>query len=86
MLQQYCCCCRRSEEPPKPIDDETPPIQSTSQEGGEKTARDSEKVKEVSAAMVVFTKVVPKALRTKDRRHPAEGEMDHVNGMRLEVL
>ena len=85
MLQQYCCCCRRSEEPPKPIDEETPPIQSTSQEGDERTAQDSEKVKEVSGGMVVFTKVVPKALRKKDRRQPAEWEMDHVNGIRLEV-
>ena len=90
MLQQYCCCCGRSEELPKPIDDEidnneTPPIQTTSAEEDKSTPRDSELVKEVSAGMVVFTKV-PKALRSKERHHhPVEWEMDHVNGIRLEV-
>ena len=85
MLQQYCCCCRRSEELPKPIDDETPPNQTTSPEKDKSTPRDSELVNEVSAGMVVFTKV-PKALRSKERHHPVEWEMDHVNGIRLEVL
>lgn len=84
MLQQYCCCCRRPEELPKPIDDETPPNQTTSPDSESKsTPRDSEQVEEVSAGMVVFTKVVPKALRAKER---VEWEMDHVNGIRLEVL
>ena len=87
MLQQYCCCCRRSEELPKPMDDETPPIQTASSlEKDKSTPRDSELVKEMSAGMVVFTKVVPKALRAKQRHHPAEWEVDHVNGIRLEVL
>lgn len=84
MLQQYCCCCRRSKELPKPIDDEidvTPPIQTTSSEKDKTTTQDSE---QVSAGMVVFTKV-PKAL-SKEPRHPAEWEMDHVNGIRVEVV
>lgn len=85
-LRQHCCCCRRSEELPlaKPIDDETdetPPIQTASSEKDKSTTRDSELV---SAGMVVFTKV-PKAL-SKERRHPVEWEMDHVNGIRVEVL
>ena len=84
MLQQYCCCCRRPEELPEPIDDETPPIKTTSQEKDKSPPPDSELVKEMSAGMVVFTKVVPKALRTKERH--GEWEMDHVNGIRLEVL
>ena len=79
MLQQYCCCCRRPEELPKPIDDETRSVQTTSSEKDRSTPRDSEQVKEMSAGMVNFiTKVVPKA---KERY-----EMDHVNGIRLEVL
>ena len=82
MLQQYCCCCRRPEELPNPIDDETPPIQTTSSsEKDQSTPRGSEQVEEMSAGMVVFTKV-PKALRAKER---VEWEMDHVNGIRLEV-
>lgn len=102
MLQQHCCCCRRSKEPPKSTDDdETPPTQQTSltrsseSEKHESTLGDSDQKlvkevlagKEVSAGMVVFTKV-PKALRAKDRHHhhPMEWEMDHVNGIRLEVL
>ena len=82
MLQQY-CCCRRIKELPIPIDDETPtpPTQTRSSEEQKST----ELVKEVSAGMVVFTKV-PKALRAKDGHHPVEWEMDHVNGIRLEVL
>ena len=83
MLQRYCCCGRRPEEQLEPTDDETPPIQTTSQEKDKSAPRDSELVKEMSAGMVVFTKVVPKALRAKERR---EWEMDHVNGIRLEVL
>jgi hypothetical protein len=81
MLQQYCCCCRRPVELPKTTDDglETPPIQTTSSEKDKSTPRDSQ----LSAGMVVFTKVVPKALRAKER---VEWEMDHVNGIRLEVL
>lgn len=86
MLQQYCCCGRfESEELPKPIDDETSPIQATSSEKDKGTQRDDELVKGVSAGMVVFTKI-PKALRTKERHQPVEWEMDHVNGIRLEVL
>jgi hypothetical protein len=82
MLQQHCCCSRRSKElVPIPIDDETPPTQTRSSEEQKST----ELVKEVSAGMVVFTKV-PKALRAKDRHRPVEWEMDHVNGIRLEVL
>jgi len=82
MLQQYCCYCGRPEELPEPIDDETPPIPipTTSQEK-DMSRRDSELVKAMSAGMVVFTKVVPKALRAKER----EWEMDHVNGIRLET-
>ena len=80
MLRQY-CCCRRPEEP---MDDETPPIQTPSQEKNKSTPQDSELVEEMSAGMVVFTKVVPKALQAKERE--LEWEMDHVNGIRLEVL
>jgi hypothetical protein len=82
MLQQY--CCRRSKELPELIDDVTPPIQTTSSEKDKSTPRDSELVREVSAGMVVYTKV-PKAFRAKERHHPVEWEMD-VNGIRLEVL
>ena len=89
MLQQYCSCCRRSKELlPEPIDDVTPrspPIQTTSSEKNKSTPRDSALVEEVSAGMVVFTKV-PKAFRAKEGHHPVEWEMDHVNGIRLEVL
>ena len=82
MLQQY-CYCRRSKELP---DDETPPTQTKSSEMHKSTQGDSDQlVKEVSAGMVVFTNV-PKALRAKDGHHPVEWEMDHVNGIRLEVL
>ena len=85
MLQQY-CCCKGLEEPPEHTDDDTPPTQTAGRSGGHKrTPGDSELVKEVSAGMVVFTKV-PKALRAKDRHHPVDWEMDPVNGIRLEVL
>ena len=91
MLQQYCSCCRRSKKllpEPEPTDDVTPrspPIQTTSSEKNKSTPRDSALVEEVSAGMVVFTKV-PKAFRAKEGHHPVEWEMDHVNGIRLEVL
>ena len=83
-LQQY-CCCRNSEEL---LDDDD--IQPTSSEKGKSTTtpRDSELVKEVSAGMVVFTRV-PKAVRSKEGHHPpppVEWEMDPVNGIRLEVF
>jgi len=84
MLQQYCCCRRPPEELPKTMDDETPPIRtsSSSSEKDKSTPRESELVEEMSAGMVVFTKVVPKALRAKER---VGWEMDHVNGIRLET-
>jgi len=80
MLQQYCCCCSRCSKPPKNMDDETPtlirsPDRDKSTMGGSETRR---LVKEVSAGMMVFTKV-PNALRGKER-FPMEWEMDHVDG------
>jgi hypothetical protein len=82
MLQQYCCCCRHSKELPEPTDVDETPTQDKSKLGNS----DHQLVKEVSAGMVVFTKVPTKALRAKDQHHPVEWEMDHVNGIRLEVL
>jgi len=81
MLQQYCCCSSRSKQPPKNIDDETPSTLIRSPDRDKSTMGGSETVKEVSAGMIVFTKV-PNALRGKEQ-FPMEWEMDHVD--RLET-
>jgi len=83
MFQQYCsCCCSRSKQQSKPIDDETSstPVRSPERD---KSGSEQRLVEEVSAGMVVFTKV-PNALRAKER-HPMEWEMDHINGIRVET-
>lgn len=89
ILRQYCCCSSRSKQLPKSTDDgreDTPtPTMSSEKEGTTVEVSDRGMVKEVSGGggVVVFTQV-PKALGGKDR-HPAEWEMDHVHGIRLEV-
>ena len=79
MFREHCCCSSRS------IDDETSPISTRSPEKENSVLGGSEQrlVNKVSAGMVVFTKV-PNALRGKER-YPMDWEMDHVNGIRLEV-
>lgn len=88
------CCSRRSKqmnddddrlEEGSELGMPAPNISSLEKDKGR--LRDSEQgglVKKVSGGMVVFTQA-PKALGAKDR-YPLELEMDHVNGIRLEVL
>lgn len=94
MLRQYgccSCCSRRSQQPPESVVDDnrensgTPTPILPTEKDRRRTLGDADRelVKEVSGGMVVFTKV-PKALGGKDR-YPVEWEMDHVNGIRLEV-